>query len=180
MRGPRSVPLLLLATLLLAGCFNDMADQPKYEPDEPNGLFPDGTTAQPVPEGTVDRAALAREAAAAVPPPVTGDLLARGQERYRIFCTPCHGLAGDGEGIVPQRGFPHPPSYHTERLRRAPAAHFFDVITEGYGAMYAYNDRVPPADRWAIIAYIRALQLSQMDEATRAPGQGPAAGGGWP
>ncbi len=85
----------------------------------------------------------------------------RGQERYSIYCLPCHSAVGDGDGWIARRGFPHPPSYHEERLRQAPDRHFFDVITNGYGIMYSYADRVEPADRWAIVAYIRALQLSQ-------------------
>jgi mono/diheme cytochrome c family protein len=95
------------------------------------------------------------------PPPVTLALLERGQERYRIYCTPCHSERGDGHGMVVQRGFPAPPSYHIERLKQAPVEHFYDVITNGYGAMYSFAYRVQPADRWAIIAYIRALQRSQ-------------------
>ena len=96
-----------------------------------------------------------------LPVQVTAATLQHGQERFRIFCTPCHGLTGDGDGIVVQRGFPAPPSYHSERLRTAPNSHFYNVITQGYGAMYPYNDRVPQQDRWAIVAYIRALQLSR-------------------
>lgn len=95
------------------------------------------------------------------PLPRTLAVLERGQERFAIFCAPCHGLAGHGDGMVARRGFPNPPSYHIDRLRNAPDAHFFNVITNGYGAMYPYADRVPPNDRWAIVAYIRALQLSQ-------------------
>jgi mono/diheme cytochrome c family protein len=93
--------------------------------------------------------------------PVTRALLARGQQRYNIYCAPCHGRSGDGAGMVVQRGFPAPPSYHTERLRRAADSHFYQVISDGYGVMYPYADRVTPHDRWAIVAYIRALQLSQ-------------------
>ena len=96
-----------------------------------------------------------------VPPPVTLALMERGQERFRIYCTPCHSELGDGHGMVVQRGFPAPPSYHIDRLREAPVQHFFDVITNGYGAMYSFAYRVQPADRWAIAAYIRALQRSQ-------------------
>jgi mono/diheme cytochrome c family protein len=94
-------------------------------------------------------------------PPVTRALLVRGQERYQIYCLPCHSPLGDGDGPIVRRGFPHPPSYHEQRLRDAPDRHFFDVITNGYGIMYSYADRVSPQDRWAIVAYIRALQLSQ-------------------
>jgi mono/diheme cytochrome c family protein len=95
------------------------------------------------------------------PPAVTAALLARGQQRFDIYCAPCHGRVGDGNGIVVQRGFPHPPSYHIDRLRQAPNQHFYDVITHGYGVMFSYAGRVAPEDRWAIVAYIRALQASQ-------------------
>lgn len=95
------------------------------------------------------------------PLPIDHATLARGRERFDIYCSPCHSIAGDGDGMVVRRGFPGPPSYHTDRLRNAPDAHFYSVITNGYGMMYSYADRVAPADRWAIVAYIRALQLSQ-------------------
>jgi mono/diheme cytochrome c family protein len=95
------------------------------------------------------------------PLPITMQTLARGRERYDIYCSPCHSIAGDGDGMVARRGFPHPPSYHSDKLRNAPDAHFYNVITNGYGIMYSYADRVDPRDRWAIVAYIRALQLSQ-------------------
>ena len=95
------------------------------------------------------------------PLPINRQTLDRGRERFDIYCSPCHSIAGDGDGMVPRRGFPHPPSYHTPRLRNAPDAHFYNVITQGYGMMYSYADRVAPNDRWAIVAYIRALQLSQ-------------------
>lgn len=101
------------------------------------------------------------ENAPAIPYPVTMQLLQRGQERFQIYCEPCHSPLGDGDGMVARRGFPHPPSYHIERLRAAPDRHFYDVITNGYGIMYSYGDRVTPEDRWAIVAYIRALQRSQ-------------------
>jgi mono/diheme cytochrome c family protein len=99
-------------------------------------------------------------------PPLTLALIERGQQRYRIFCTPCHSELGNGQGMIVQRGFPAPPSYDSERLRQAPTRHFVDVIAQGHGAMYAYAARVPPADRWAIAAYIRALQKSQNASAT--------------
>jgi len=101
------------------------------------------------------------EDATAIPYPVTLALLARGQERYEIYCVPCHSPLGDGAGMIARRGFPHPPSFHIDRLRRAPDRHIYDVMTNGYGVMYAYADRVSPQDRWAIVAYIRALQRSQ-------------------
>jgi mono/diheme cytochrome c family protein len=95
------------------------------------------------------------------PLPITTALLARGQQRFNIYCAPCHGRSGDGAGMIVQRGFPAPPSYHTDRLRNAPDSHFYQVISDGYGTMYPYADRITPHDRWAIVAYIRALQLSQ-------------------
>lgn len=111
---------------------------------------------------------LAQTTAGAVPPkpysnplPITAALLARGRNRFNIYCAPCHSRVGDGDGMIVRRGFPAPPSYHTEKLRNAPDSHFYQVITNGYGAMYSYAGRIAPADRWAIVAYIRALQLSQ-------------------
>jgi mono/diheme cytochrome c family protein len=92
---------------------------------------------------------------------ITREVLLRGQERFDIYCAPCHGRTGDGNGMIPQRGYPVPPSYHIDRLRAAPVGHLFDVISRGYGVMYSYGARVEPDDRWAIVAYIRALQLSQ-------------------
>jgi mono/diheme cytochrome c family protein len=101
------------------------------------------------------------ESATSIPYPVSLQLLKRGQERFEIYCVPCHSPVGDGDGFVTRRGFPHPPSYHIARLRQAPDRHFYDVMTDGYGIMYSYGDRVTPEDRWAIVAYIRALQRSQ-------------------
>jgi len=95
------------------------------------------------------------------PLPITAALLDRGRERFNIYCAPCHSMAGDGDGMIARRGFPAPPSYHTDRLRNAADSHFYQVITNGYGVMYPYGDRIAPQDRWAIVAYIRALQLSQ-------------------
>ena len=152
----------LLVSLLLAACGGfDMEDQDRYEPYETAEIFPDGSAQQPPVPGTVARGELAPLAVLAERPPLTPELIERGQERYQIFCWPCHGGAGYGDGMIVQRGFPPPPSYHIERLRNAPDEHFMNVIRDGYGVMYSYSDRVPPADRWAIVAYIRALQLSQ-------------------
>jgi hypothetical protein len=106
---------------------------------------------------------------AEIPFPVTMEVLQRGQERYNIYCSPCHSRLGDGDGMVVRRGFPRPPSYHTDELRNASLGHFYDVMTYGYGLMYPYADRVPPRDRWAIAAYIRALQLSQHAQLTDLP-----------
>ena len=173
---------LLLATLALAGCergMHDMYRQPRLDAGEGTPLFADGRGERPPPAGSVPLAAgtlamtssgrkgrelpLAWQAASdrQALPPITPALLARGQERYGIYCLPCHSPVGDGDGPVVRRGFPRPPSYHEQRLRDAPDRHFFDVITQGYGIMRPYADRVPPQDRWAIVAYIRALQLSQ-------------------
>ncbi len=174
---------LLAALVAGGGCervIHDMHDQPRFNPYRPTPLFPDGSSARPQVPGTIvhaegvlagtssGRAGAADEArraglerAQALPGPITIERLERGRERFEIYCAPCHSPVGDGDGFVVRRGFPRPPSYHTERLRAAPDRHFYDVITAGYGAMYPYADRVAPADRWAIVAYIRALQLSQ-------------------
>ena len=160
---------LLLLPLALSACRLEMAQQRRLDTYEPSTIWPDGTAARPLPAGVVARGDLARDAEAANPPEATPALLARGQERYAIYCAPCHDPAGDGDGMIPRRGFPHPPSYHTARLRAAPAPYIFDVITRGYGVMYGYAARVAPADRWAIIAYIRALQLSRGVELAAVP-----------
>lgn len=141
---------LLPIMLALAGC-DDMTHQPKKNAYADAAVGPGQIPAEIVPY----------EAPAAAAPPLRLALLKRGQERFRIFCTPCHSELGDGRGMVVQRGFSPPPSYHLDRLRQVPTQHFYDVITNGYGAMYSFAQRVPPADRWAIAAYIRALQLSQ-------------------
>jgi len=140
----------LLVGLLLIGACDDMTSQPKQK-----DYSPDVGPAK-VPSGTVEFQDKPVSA-----PVVTLALLQRGQARFRIYCTPCHSELGDGNGMVVQRGFPSPPSYHIDRLRDAPVQHFYDVMTNGYGAMYAFADRVQPEDRWAIAAYIRALQHSQ-------------------
>lgn len=158
--------------LLMAGCRHDMYDQPRYNPLRPSAFFPNGMSARPIPAGTVARGHLdanpdfyqGKEGTRLVtqfPLPVTAALLARGQQRFNIYCSPCHSLLGDGNGMIVQRGYMAPPSFHSDYLRQAPAGHFFDVITNGWGAMPDYREQVTPHDRWAIIAYIRALQLSQ-------------------
>jgi mono/diheme cytochrome c family protein len=120
-----------------------------------------------VPENTVARGSIADDAllvpkdSNAFPLPLTAELLERGQERYGIFCSPCHGFEGDGRGMVAMRGMKHPPSFHQERLRQEPNGYIYDVVTNGFGAMYGYSAQIPPQDRWAIIAYLRALQLSR-------------------
>jgi mono/diheme cytochrome c family protein len=144
----------------------DMYDQPRYKPMHASPLFPDGTSARPPVPGTLaagkrEEFLAGLEKAQQMPLPVTMALLRQGRERFDIFCAPCHSVVGDGDGMVVRRGFPSPPSYHTERLREAPDRHLFDVITNGYGVMYSYANRIPADERWAIVAYIRALQLSQ-------------------
>jgi mono/diheme cytochrome c family protein len=154
--------LLCLAILPLCGCDDhSMTQQSRYETYGPAGLFADGTEAQALPAGVVAQGDLERANAIATPPAVDAALLQRGRERYDIFCSPCHGLSGSGDGMIVRRGFPAPPSYHIARLRGAPAQHFFDVISDGYGVMYSYAARIEPRDRWAIVAYVRALQQSR-------------------
>lgn len=148
------------ALLALAGCWQDMDDQPKDVAYDPSRAWSDGASTRPIVAGTVARQAPLRAAALAEPPAVTPALLARGRERFDVFCSPCHGLDGTGDGRVVERGFPPPPSYLSARLRAAPPEHFLAVIEDGFGVMYPYGDRVEPADRWAILAYIRALQLA--------------------
>ncbi len=162
-----------LAALALAGCRQDMHDAPRYKPLAASDFFANGSSARPLPAGTVARGFLREDAllytgrtaegslAAELPMPVTKALLVRGHERFDIFCSPCHGKLGDGRGMVVQRGFKPPSSYHVERLRQAPIGYFFDVMTNGFGVMPGYAPQVPAEDRWAIAAYIRALQLSQ-------------------
>lgn len=183
---PRALALLaapFALSLLVGGCDLSMKHQARYDVQGPAPLFPHGSAQLNPPPGTVAEGDVDPELAAAQPPPATPALLARGQERFEIFCTPCHGRRGDGDGVVVQRGFPQPPSYYEPRLRDAPAAHFYDVITSGYGVMFPYGQRVAPADRWAITAYIRALQLARpvAASALRSPtptGTAPAARGG--
>jgi mono/diheme cytochrome c family protein len=165
----RRAATIVALSLLLAGCGLSMTEQRKYKTYAPAKLWSDGASARPLPAGVVAQGDVARAEAAVTPPPVSDALLARGRERFGIYCAPCHGLAGDGDGIIVAHGFPRPPSYHVDRLLAAPAQHFVDVITHGYGAMYAYADRVDPHDRWAIAAYIRALQLARRAEVAQVP-----------
>lgn len=183
-RARRGLALVWLACGLIAGCRSEMYDQPRYEPYQASDYFDDGASARhPVP-GTVARGELDADDALctgrlagklvdAIPIAIDAATLDRGQERYGIFCAPCHGAVGDGEGMIVKRGFSRPPSFHSAKarggpseplyddLRKAPAGHFFEVITKGHGAMYSYAARIPVHDRWAIVAYVRALQLSQ-------------------
>lgn len=154
MKGAVLLPAAII--LVLAACDN-MANQPKRLPYEVYRGEQQNIAHRLPPTGTVAR----DDEPEPPPPPVTLALLERGQQRFNIYCAPCHARLGDGNGMIVQRGFPNPPSYHIDRLRQAPNQHFYDVITNGYGAMYSYAARVAPADRWAIVAYIRALQASQ-------------------
>jgi mono/diheme cytochrome c family protein len=168
---------LVAATLLLGGCHTDMWVQHKvHKPMQPSPMFSDGSSARhPVP-GTVAQGNLREDVVLATgrqsngdlvpqnPLPVTRELLLRGQERYTIYCSPCHGAVGDGLGMIAQRGLSlrrEPANYHTDRLRNIADGHIYDVITRGYGVMFSYANRIEPNDRWAIVAYVRALQLSQ-------------------
>ena len=185
--------VLLLAAGLLAGCERakqDMYDQPRYKTFGASSLFEDGASARMPPAGTQPRArgafadssggrrgtdAVQADVVAARaetnPYPVDLALLRRGQDRYSIYCLPCHSPAGDGDGLVVRRGFPAPPSFHIDRLRAVPDRYIYDVITHGHGVMVSYADRVEPAERWAIVAFIRALQLSQHAAAGELPAE---------
>ena len=179
--------LAIILVLLLAGCEReDMASEPKDKPMQPSAFFADGSSARPPVIGAISRddlqtdslfyRGLVNHKPAAVFPdhyPTESDapfptrgpelrrVLDRGRQQFTIYCAMCHGDSGDGQGIIVQRGFPVPPSYQLDRLRTAPVGHFFDVINNGYGAMYSYGDRISAADRWAIVAYIRTLQMTQ-------------------
>jgi hypothetical protein len=163
---------LLLLAVLASACQQEMADQPRLDPLEASSFFRDGRAARPLVPGTVARGTLPEDEelrtgkvggvlALNFAFPVTKEVLHRGRERYEIFCTPCHDHTGSGQGMIVRRGFRRPESFHAERLRQAPPGHFVDVITNGFGAMKDYSAQVAPRDRWAIAAYIRALQLSQ-------------------
>jgi hypothetical protein len=182
MKTNSSLPMTLafaLCGIALAGCSNtlrqDMANQPRQNPLSPAPFFQDGRSERPEIENTVARGSLDSDAlfvpkdSNKFPLPVTQELLERGQERYAIFCSPCHGLQGDGQGMVSMRGMKHPPSYHQDRLRQEPNGYIYDVVTNGFGAMGGYSSQIPPRDRWAIIAYMRALQLSRNAPATDLP-----------
>ena len=160
------------AVAAAAGCRQDMHDQPKYIPLRESAFFGDDRSARPIIEGTVARGHLHEDTlfytgkvagrdAEAFPMPITAAVLTRGRERFEIYCAVCHGRTGQGDGMVARRGFRHPPTFHQDRLRDAPVGHFFDVMTNGFGAMPDYAAQVRPGDRWAIIAYVRALQLSE-------------------
>jgi mono/diheme cytochrome c family protein len=164
---------MLLCLLTMVGCGVNMREGGRLKPYENSAFFPNnGTSLQPVPS-TVAQGQLREDVAfytgqgedgqavTELPFPVNAELLNRGKQRFNIYCAPCHGFAGLGNGMIVQRGFPPPPSFHTQRLREAPVGYYYSVITNGFGRMYSYSSRIVPEDRWAITAYIRALQLSQ-------------------
>jgi mono/diheme cytochrome c family protein len=182
----RSVCLLTSVACLLfaAGCRQDMHNQPKYRPLRASPFFDNGSSARPLVEGTIARGTLQSDAAfftgkvggalvTELPFPVTQEVLDRGQERFNIFCSPCHDRTGSGNGIVVQRGYRQAASFHIDRLRQVEVGHFFDVMTNGFGAMPDYRSQIPPRDRWNIAAYIRALQLSQHAAPGDVPGGDP-------
>ena len=190
LRQPSTALAACLTVLVLGGCHTDMWVQPKQEPQRKSEFFADGMANRPLVPGTIARDHLRLDEGfftgaqngkwlKDIPVQVNQDLLERGQERFDIYCSPCHGRLGDGNGMIANRGFElrRPVgNYHTERLRNMPAGHFYDVITNGYGTMFSYASRVEPQDRWAIVAYIRALQLSQnadAGQASRAPSLAP-------
>jgi hypothetical protein len=171
--SPAFLPIALLtAALLSVACRRDMQDQPRFRPFRPSAFFADGRSDRPQVAGTIARGHLEEDEllhrglvdgkpAEVFPFPVTAEVLERGRERFDIFCAPCHGRVGDGDGMIVQRGMRRPPSYHIDRLRKAPPGYFFDVVTNGFGAMVDLSDRVSAEDRWKIVAYVRALQRSQ-------------------
>jgi mono/diheme cytochrome c family protein len=169
-----------LVLLALTGCRQDMHDQPKYKAQGKSDFFADSRVGRPLVAGTVARGFLRDDAAAftgrengtlveAFPFPVTSAVMARGRERYDIFCAPCHGRTGWGDGLVVRRGYRRPPAFHDDRLREMAVGHFYSVITNGFGAMPDYAQQIPPEDRWAIVAYLRALQRSHQGTLADAP-----------
>jgi mono/diheme cytochrome c family protein len=166
------VACCLAAGLLAAGCRQDMHDQPKFKPYAKSDFFADQRSARPLVDGTIARGHLrddrllftgkaAGKPAEVFPFAITGDLMERGHERFDIFCSPCHGRTGTGDGIIVRRGYRRPPTFHQDRLRQAAPGYVFDVITNGFGAMPDYAQQIPVEDRWAIVAYLKALQRSQ-------------------
>jgi mono/diheme cytochrome c family protein len=168
----RAIGLILLTLFAASACEQKMGRQPRYDPLEPSAFFEDGQSARHLPPGTVARGALRADThlymgisqnapAKTFPFPITFAALQRGRERYDIYCAPCHSRTGDGEGMIVRRGFTRAASFHSERLREAPPGYIFTVITNGFGPMPDYRYQISPEDRWAIVAYLRALQLSR-------------------
>lgn len=180
-----SVPRLIryswvLLLLGLVACHQDMYNQPRYDTYEPSTFFADGRSARPPVAGTLAQDGFSTQPGffdgtvgdafvSEMPFPLTEEVLVFGQERYNAYCMPCHGLLGDGDGIIEQRGYPNVPTLHNQRLREVEIGYFVNVITNGFGRMYSYAARIPPEDRWAIAAYVRALQLSQNAPVTDVP-----------
>lgn len=174
------LPALLALIFVTAGCRIDMHIQPYYRPLAKSDFFADGRSARNPVEGTVARGDLRDDTylytgkingnlGDSMPFPATAEVLARGHERFNVYCTPCHGRVGDGNGFIPSRGLRRPPSYHIDRLRKVPLAYFFDTMSNGFGVMPDYAAQINPHDRWAIAAYVRALQLSQNATAAEVP-----------
>ena len=173
MRPNLKLGAVVLAVAVLAGCRQDMHDQPRYIPLRPSTFFADGRSERPLIEGTIPRGHLNDDVALftgkgpdgkpldTFPFAVTKDVVERGQDRYNVYCAPCHDRTGSGDGMIVKRGYRRPPSYHIDRLRQVPNGYLYDVITSGFGAMPDYAAQIAPRDRWAIVAYIRALQMSQ-------------------
>ncbi len=172
MKTPKKLLLVLASLFLQVGCRRDMQDQPKYKPLGENRFFADGRDSRPIPPHTIARDELSENDPVhtgsdrggflqTIPLPVNTALLQRGRDRFNIYCSPCHGQTGDGYGMVRQRGFWIPANLHTDRLRSVPPGYIYQVIKNGYGAMPDYGDQIPVNDRWAIVAYVRALQLSR-------------------
>ena len=165
--------LVIPVALVMLACNQKMGQAPRYNPYAPSDFFSDGASARPLPADTVARGHLRDDVALFTgkdengqdvdefPIPISREVIGRGQSRFQVYCTPCHGYVGEGDGMVVQRGFTPPPSFHSNDLRQAPVGHFFDVMSNGLGPMPSYASQVAVPDRWAIVAYIRALQLSQ-------------------
>ena len=177
----RLIPISAMI-LLQAGCRQDMHDQPKYKPLAVSKFFADGRAARPIPENTVARGELNDydsfhtgasngDFMDTIPLQITEAVLRRGQERFDIFCSPCHGRLGDGNGMIAQRGFKAPANLQSDRVREASPGYIFQVISNGYGAMPDHRDQIPVEDRWAIVAYIRALELSRRSTLADVPTQ---------
>ena len=171
-RHVSSVAAIGVTALLLTACRQDMHDQPRFKPYAKSDFYSDQRSARPLVEGTIARGQLkddelfetgkvAGKPSDVFPFAITGDVLERGRDRYNIYCSPCHGQTGQGDGMIVRRGYRRPPSFHQDRLRQAPPGYLFDVTARGFGAMPDYASQVPARDRWAIIAYLRVLQRSQ-------------------
>jgi mono/diheme cytochrome c family protein len=180
--GVPRVAALIFAAVALTSCRQDMHNQPKAIPLRESMFFKNGSSARPLVDDTVARGTLQDDAAFftgkngaaeidTLPFPLTAEVLDRGEQRFNIYCSPCHDVTGSGRGMIVRRGYRQPPSYHIDRLRQIPIGHFYDVMTNGFGAMPDYRAQIPPRDRWAIAAYIRALQLSQHASAADIPAE---------